>query len=282
MRKKAKWLCALLVVALLFAQMGVVHAVPIGEHEQTAPVGASQLDGIAITQKDTAGGGVMLEQIALSTVDLTGATYLAVQYYNPTGAAWPFYVQVQYDNAIHPAATSSTYSVWDTTFTDKDDKTMQYSTVAPTVASGGWIVIPTSAFGTFTTVQAIYITLPAASEAQIDVTTLHFGKVAYSTAEAPNKVGDFITLTDFSTWTEAWFSGRETNTSVSMLSIVKSAGETVDGKINGVAVTQTAYPENGVNGGLMVNAFAGGGSRHISAVEYNRLENPNPQNPHIA
>ena len=215
----------------------------------------SQINGISLTQKGTTGGGVMLEQYALSTLDLSNATYFAIRYYNPTGAAWPFYFLAQQNNAMVSNIDGTEYYVYDDNFQLKETKQVQYSAIAPGVAGSGYIIVPASMFTDLGTVQALYITLPAAAEAQIGVTELHFEKLGYYTSAQPNFATDMLTLTDFSTWTEEWFTGRITDTNGVLPQIVKKVeapapvGEK-NSKINGISLTQKGT----TGGGIMADA----------------------------
>ena len=193
----------------------------VGIAAQFASYKVSQIDGISLTQKSTAGGGVMLEQYTLSTLDLSGASHLAIRYYNPTGAAWPFYFVAQMNNALTYLTESGTYFVYDDNFNLTATKQVTYSAIAPGVAGSGYIVIPASLFKDLGVIQALFIVLPAAAQAQVGVTELHFEKVYYYTNGSPNFANDRITLADFSLWTEEHFNGRNTNPTGVTLEIVK-------------------------------------------------------------
>ena len=173
----------------------------------------SQIDGISLTQKSTMGGGVMLEQYTLSTLDLSQASYLAIRYYNPTGAAWPFYFVAQMNGGLTYLTEGGTYYVYDDTFNLTAVKQVTYSAIAPGVAGSGYIVIPASLFENLATVQALYIVLPAAAENQIGVTELHFGEIGYYTQPSPDFATEKTTLVDFSAWDSSYFTGRITDPS---------------------------------------------------------------------
>lgn len=237
-------LAAMFVLPLLPAKTADVTQQAVAESAQTAQTKVSEIDGISLTQKGTSGGGVMLEQHALaSQMDMSEATYFAIRFYNPTGAAWPFYFICQQNNASINLTDGVEYYVYNDNFTLVETKEITYSAIAPTVASSGYIVVPASAFAGIATIQALYITLPAAAEAQIGVTELHFGKVGYYTAAEPDFANDMITLTDFSTWTEAWFTGRVTDTNGVDVQIVKTPKITCDyGDVRILEDFESDYP----------------------------------------
>ena len=169
------------------------------------------------------------------------------------------------------------YKVYDDNFNLVETKTVQYHAVAPTVASSGYIVLPASVFVGLATVQALYITLPAASEAQIGVTELHFGSVGYYTQESPNLAQDMTVLTDFSTWTEAWFSGRITDANGVQVDIVgketveETPTEARQSQIDGIALTQ----KGATGGGVMLEQHALS-TLDLSAATYLAIRYYNP------
>lgn len=212
--KKTKLCSVLLAVAFVFTafsfagnDVGSVSTV----NATTGTEMISEINGISLTQKGVTGGGIMLEQYALSTLELSAATYLAISYYNPTNVPWPFYFICQQNDVFIYLKENEEYKVYDDDFSLLETKAVTYSAIAPTASGTGWIVLPASVFEGMGTVQALYITLPVAAEAQIGVTQLHFGKVGYYTEATPNLETDMITLTDFSIWTEEWFVGRVTD-----------------------------------------------------------------------
>ena len=237
-------------VGAVLANAGVAFA-------SSETVKLSKINGISLTQKSTQGGGVMLEQYTLSTLDLSGASYLAIRYYNPTGAAWPFYFVAQMNGELTYLTEGGVYFVYDDNFNLLSAKQVAYSAIAPSVAGSGYIVIPASLFANLGTIQALYIVLPAAAQSQVGVTELHFEKVYYYTKNSPNFANDMITLADFSLWTEAHFNGRNTNPDGVSLEIVKT--ETIPetpvttkrpSAINGVSLLQKGT----TGGGLMLDA----------------------------
>ena len=145
------------------------------------------------------------------------------------------------NGALTYLTEGGTYFVYDDNFQLTATKQVTYSAIAPEVAGSGYIVIPASLFENLATVQALYIVLPAAAQAQVGVTELHFEKVYYYTQSNPNFANDKITLADFSLWTEAHFEHRTTNangvkmeivkkeTGVDVLTIVKL--DVIDGKV---------------------------------------------------
>ena len=237
-------------VGAVLADAGVSLASP-------ESVKSSQIDGISLTQKSTEGGGVMLERYTLSTMDLSGASYLSIRYYNPTGAPWPFYFVAQMNGALTYLTEEGRYYVYDDTFNLIESKQVSYSAIAPSVSGSGYIVLPASLFAGLGVIEALYIVLPQASQAQVGVTELHFEKVFYYTSVNPNFANDMITLADFSLWTEAHFNGRNTNPDGVSLEIVKKEtipAPPVDAKrasaINGVSFLQKGT----TGGGLMLDA----------------------------
>lgn len=102
--------------------------------------------------------------------------------------------------------------------------------------------MPASVFANIATIEAFYITLPAAAEAQIGVTELHFAKLAYYTTN-PTNANEFatqmITLTDFSTWTEEWFAGRITDVNGVDVQLCKRPSYTVTEIVDGVQTNKT-------------------------------------------
>lgn len=222
----------------------------------------SVFNGIALTKTSVAEqGGVMLEPIALSTLELSNATHLAIRYYNPMDGAWPFYFICQQNGDFINLTEGTPYAIYDDNFNLMETKQVQYNNaIAPTPQSSGYIVLPASVFAGMATIEALYITLPETTAATVE---LHFGKVGYYTESNPDLVTDMITLTDFATWTTAWFSGRETNASATTLSIVQAPAT---GLIGGVQLTQTsfsAYAEEG----LMINKFEAGNVADVGSVD---------------
>ncbi|MCI8487742.1 MAG: hypothetical protein HFE36_03420 [Clostridia bacterium] len=228
MMKKRKLLCVLLVLSLFCTGLSVTGVAAENSPSEIGVAAYSEIDGISILQKGTSGGGVMLERHALATLDLSQATYLVIKYYNPTGAGWPFYFQVQQDNVVKPPADGTNYKLYNEKFEETITESVRYSAVAPEVTCVGYIAVPASAYGTLSEIQALYITLPAAAEEQIGVTELHFAGVYYATVSELTATQDLITLTDFSAWTEEWFTGRETNAEGAQLAIVKKSKITCD------------------------------------------------------
>ena len=103
--KKFKILSLALAVAMSMPALATrpIGAAFAGSNVQLASQEAAKtsvFDGVSLTQKGMAGGGLMLDGSVLSTTDLSQATYLVLRYYNPTGAAWPFQLAVQMNNAI--------------------------------------------------------------------------------------------------------------------------------------------------------------------------------------
>lgn len=254
--RKSKLLCLLLILAIIIPVLPVQVFATTNETNETTAI-TSQIDGISLMQKGVNGGGVMLEQYALSTRELSSATYFVVHFYNPTNAAWPFYVIFQNPNAQFIYLKDGVeYNVYDRNFSLVETKTVAGSAVAPTAGGEGYVVIPVAAFEGVTTVDAVYVTLPAAAENQIGVTTLHFAKVGMYTQENPDLANDMVVLTNFANWNEDWFVGRNTQPDGVELQITKKV-ILEEGRLNGVRVTQTActgYSEEG----LMVNMFANG------------------------
>ena len=252
--KRTKLLCLLLALAIIIPILPLQVSATTGDTE-SATTATSQINGISLTQKGTTGGGVMLEQHALSTMALSNATNFVINYYNPTGVAWPFYVIFQ-NATTHQQITLKDgveYKVYNNKFNLVETKAVQYNAVAPTAKGEGYIVIPATAFEGVTTVEAIYIVLPAGAEAQIGVTSVHFAKVGIYTQETPDLANDMTVLTDFGNWTDAWFAGRITDVNGVEPKIVKK--EVLEqGSIDGIRITQTAcngYAEEGV----MINMF---------------------------
>ncbi|MBR2023086.1 MAG: hypothetical protein IJ996_01040, partial [Clostridia bacterium] len=87
------------ILSVLLACLFFVFATPFFAQKTDATADTpktSVFSGIALTKTDVAqDGGVMLEQYALSTLDLSSAQYLAIRYYNPMDGAWPFYLICQ-------------------------------------------------------------------------------------------------------------------------------------------------------------------------------------------
>ena len=252
MMKKTKLLTLILACAFVFPSLTAGNtnawqrrASAETAQEETSAVRQSQINGISLTQAGTEGGGIMLEQYALSTTDLSAATYLAIRYYNPTGAAWPFYLICQQNGGFIYLTEGTEYRLYDDEFRLTETRSVQYSAVAPTVSGAGYLVIPSSAFAGMSTIQALYITLPAASEAQIGVTELHFGKVGYYVQADPDLGKDMITLTDFSTWTEEWFAGRITNLNGVKVQLAVNASVSCDfGDVRILEDFTTGYPSD--------------------------------------
>ena len=278
--RKTKILCLLVCLAMSFAAIHPVYAVTIKDHTSAIPVTGSQVNGISITKiADGTGGGIMLEQYALSTLELSSATYFAIKYYNPNNAAWPFYFICQQNGAFIYLTEGTIFTLTDENFQKTGEGEVQYSAIAPSASGVGYVIIPASAFSGLATIEALYITLPATSAAGV---SYHFEKLAYTVSENPDFSADLITLTDFSAWTNEWFAGRETNAGDISCAITKAqndiTGVNVEGLINGVSVMQTAFTGAYNEGGLMVNRFEGEphSSFDISNVEYIAFEMANP------
>lgn len=277
--KRIKLVSLILAIAVMTACAANVYAAPLSDYKPS--FADSVIDGIGITQAGESGGGVMLEQYALSTQNLSAAKSLIIRYYNPTGAAWPFYLIAQQSGALLNPADGTEYRLYDDSFALVETGTVQYGAVAPAAAAAGYLVIPAAAFGALGTVEALYLTLPAAAPEQIGVTVLHFGWIGYYESETPDFATDYQVLTDFSTWTEAYFAGRATDPAGAALSIVKSTldkNATLSGMIDGVQITQVGFPGAYAEAGLMINRFdtVEGTFADLKDVTYFAFEYANP------
>lgn len=283
--RKTKLLCLLLCLFIAVPYF-TANATVISDYEQKMPAASSQINGISLTKiADGAGGGIMLEQYALSTRELASAKYFAIKYYNPNNAAWPIYFICQQNGGFVYMSEGASYTLTNENFEPVSGGTVQYSALAPAVSGTGYIIIPASAFSGLATVDALYITLPATSAAGV---SYHFEKLLYTTADSSENLSDFTVLTDFSLWTEAWFAGRETNASDIKCGLVKAEkdiiGITVDGLLNGVSVTQVAFGGAYNEGGLMVNSFLGDNPAvmDITTAKYLAFEIANPSSVDMA
>ena len=258
------WIMALVMFVLTLP----MHLIHVNATDTT--VQSSAFDGIALTKVGDGEGGIMLEQYAMSTTDLTEADYLAIRYYNPTDTAWPVYVICQQNGGFIPLTENTTYAVYDDNFQFVENKQVQYNAIAPTPCSSGYIVLPATVFAGMTVIQALYLTLPATTATG---TSIHFGSVGYYTESNPDLAMDMVMLTNFAGWTEEWFVGRTTNASATALSIVKAP---VTGLIGGIQITQIGA---GAGEGLMINRFTGNNqitySLDVRGVEYFAVEYAN-------
>ena len=77
--RKSTLLCLLLILAIIIPVLPVQVFATTNETNETTAI-TSQIDGISLMQKGVNGGGVMLEQYALSTRELSSATYFVVHF----------------------------------------------------------------------------------------------------------------------------------------------------------------------------------------------------------
>ncbi len=222
----------------------------------------SVLDGIAFIQQSAEEGGVMLGSSALSTVELTAATYIVIHYYNPTDGAWPVYVKVVQGGNWIFLQEGTSYTVYDENFRFVENKQVQFNAIAPTPCSSGYIVLPASVFAGLATIDSFWITMPSTTAAGVE---MHFGKVGYYTESAPDLAFDMHTLVDFSTWTADSFTAA-TMAGSGIARVIVKKGAT--GKFDGVQITQTdssSYAE----GGLLVNRFK---TATVSSVDITNVQ----------
>ncbi|GHV02453.1 hypothetical protein FACS1894211_13870 [Clostridia bacterium] len=176
-------LCA----ALVLGGLGITGRTAFAE----GPV-VSEINGVALTQRAAEQGvykegGLIINRFeatgsVTATADITDFTYIMLEYYNPTGAAWPFVFKIQDTTPVQTYTTESTvpYKRLDTAFEEVSEATTT-GYLAPGVSTAGWLVFPRGIFRdieTFgTTLAAIYLLLPCTAVNQDGVTALHFGRI---------------------------------------------------------------------------------------------------------
>ena len=254
-QKFFSWIIALVMFVLTLP----MHLFQVNANDAT--VQTSAFNGIALTKEAGAEGGVALEQYALSTQDLSSATYLSVRYYNPTDGAWPVFFRIVRNNTVEPMNEGTPYAIYDDNFQLIENKQVQYGAVAPTPCSSGYIVLPATVFNNLGVIEQFWINLPDTTAVGV---SMHFGSVAYYTETNPDLAMDMVMLTDFAGWTPEWFVGREVGSGVAR-SIVKAPAT---GLIGGIQITQT---NAGAVEGLMINRFTANNAV-VSTVDFSGVE----------
>lgn len=276
--KKTKLLAFLTVLALFCTLLPLqALAVSLDAHEQVKLQALAGIDGVALTQigaSPEGQGGIMIDK--LLRTDASGYDWIAVEYENTTGAAWPFFLIFQQNNAFTYLKEGGAYSRYDSAFNRVGEGTVQYSAIAPAVSASGWIAVPASSIdGALGTLQAIYLTLPAQAENQINKTTLHFGRILGLKGDTPDWTSG-EEISDFAGWLDADFAARQTaSTLVSAVRVYREetlqAGASLS-QIDGVVLRQNAIlTDTYQEGGLMVNRFVEGGTS-IADMKWIALE----------
>lgn len=285
--KKTKLFVFLTVLALFCTLLPMqAFAVSLNVHEQVKLQASAGIDGVALTQigaSPEGQGGIMIDK--LLRTDASGYDWIAVEYENTTGAAWPFFLIFQQNGAFMYLKESGAYSRYDAAFNRVREGAVQYSAIAPAVSTSGWIAVPASSInGTLGTLQAIYLTLPAQAENQIEKTTLRFGRILGLRGDTPDWTSG-EEISDFAGWLDSDFAPRQTApTLVSAARVYREEtlqqGASVS-QIEGAVLRQNAIKTEGGNpvyqeGGLMVNRFVEGGTS-IADMKWIALEYYNPK-----
>lgn len=271
-----------LTLTLFFAVMICFNGQALTANATSMVSQNSEIDGIVVTQINAGSGqtgGIMLDAGMLSTTDLSGATYLAIEYYNPTGAAWPFFFICQQNQNFIYLTEGESYYRYSTDWQLYGEAKVQYHALAPTVSSSGYIVLPLTLFQGISQVEALYITIPADQANQVNITTLHFGKILYTSSEQPDFSQANI-LVDFTKKLDVDIMLRQTNpnyVSVTRAVSARYVDSLVSSEINGISLKQRALQADGAygEGGILINRFEVGGD-DISNMEYIALEYYNP------
>lgn len=267
----------------------------------------SQINGVALTQTaiKTSGGaptyqeaGLMVNWFQNQVTDISTMEWIAIEYYNPTGAAWPFVFKLQSGGQqVYTNNPAVQYTLLDSNFQVTGTNTTS-AYISPGVSTSGWLVFPRAIFNGIDNLsgalEAMYLLLPCTAANQNNVTELHFGRIMSYTSKTVSDYSQGTVVADLSTWSEdiyqytyAALSAGDGNVPlVSIRKVSKPAPEpepnpgVASSEINGVSLTQTAIKTSGGSptyqeAGLMINWFQNQ-LTDISTMEWIAIEYYNP------